>query len=709
MAIIVNDRVRELTSTTGTGSVTLSGAPSGFQTFNAGIGVNNQTYYTIADAATGAWEVGIGTLTDATTLARTQVLRSSNANALVNFGSGSKDVFVTYPADMSVSQADTGTAPNQIPLNQYLGSMAYEDNDSVNIVSGQISTITNNPTFSAGTANGVAYLNASKVLTTGSALTFDGTNFGIGTNSPSSYLAGVPGLAIRGQYAGISLSESTSNTYWLNYNDQGNLLWYRNAVGEVMRLTSTGLGIGTSSPGSKLAITYPDGQRVTALTLTQVGQKVFKIEGQWGGADVGGSGGVLQYVDSGALGFRVGTSGIANLLLDSSGNLGLGVTPSAWATYKALQTGWSALAGYAGADTAVFSNAFFDGGYKYIGNGFASQYRQINSAHQWFTAPSGTAGDPITFTQAMTLDASGNLLVGTTSALKTGNIKGTGLALVGSSQNTGNELFFYRADNLVMGYIGWETPGSANSPFLFDSVNGNPIVWAISTTERMRIDSSGNVGIGTTGISNGKLTVLAGTSASGNSLFLQNSDGTYNPYLQVQHSSAGVKLYASSSAGGNASALTLSSAGVDTVTVLGSNVGIGTSSPVNSASTTALTIYNATAAALYLQNSTSGTTSSDGATIQFVDSDLTITNRESGYVRFNTANTERMRIDSSGNVRVGTAALATTATDGFLYIPTCAGTPTGTPTVVTGLAPMVIDSTNNKLYIYSGGAWVALN
>jgi hypothetical protein len=67
--------------------------------------------------------------------------------------------------------------------------------------------------------------------------------------------------------------------------------------------------------------------------------------------------------------------------------------------------------------------------------------------------------------------------------------------------------------------------------------------------------------------------------------------------------------------------------------------------------------------------------------------------------------TERMRIDSSGNVRVGTAALATTATDGFLYIPTCAGTPTGTPTAITGLAPLVINTTNNKLYFYSGGAW----
>lgn len=67
--------------------------------------------------------------------------------------------------------------------------------------------------------------------------------------------------------------------------------------------------------------------------------------------------------------------------------------------------------------------------------------------------------------------------------------------------------------------------------------------------------------------------------------------------------------------------------------------------------------------------------------------------------------TERMRIDSSGNVRVGTAALATTATNGFLYVPTCAGTPTGIPTAITGLAPIVVDSTNNKLYFYSGGAW----
>jgi hypothetical protein len=70
-----------------------------------------------------------------------------------------------------------------------------------------------------------------------------------------------------------------------------------------------------------------------------------------------------------------------------------------------------------------------------------------------------------------------------------------------------------------------------------------------------------------------------------------------------------------------------------------------------------------------------------------------------------TNNTERARIPAAGGMVVGTAALATTATDGFLYVPTCAGTPTGTPTTQTGTAPIVINTTNNKLYFYSGGAW----
>ena len=87
-----------------------------------------------------------------------------------------------------------------------------------------------------------------------------------------------------------------------------------------------------------------------------------------------------------------------------------------------------------------------------------------------------------------------------------------------------------------------------------------------------------------------------------------------------------------------------------------------------------------------------------------------VSTADAGELRFYTAPNgdviqERARIPAAGGMVVGTAALATNATDGFLYVPTCAGTPTGTPTTQTGTAPIVINTTNNKLYFYSGGAW----
>ena len=98
MPLVVADRVKETTTTTGTGTVTLAGAASGYQSFSV-IGNGNQTYYTIADQTGNNWEVGIGTYTSSgTTLSRTTVLASSNSGSLVNFGAGTKDVFVTYPA-----------------------------------------------------------------------------------------------------------------------------------------------------------------------------------------------------------------------------------------------------------------------------------------------------------------------------------------------------------------------------------------------------------------------------------------------------------------------------------------------------------------------------------------------------------------------------------------------------------------------------------
>jgi hypothetical protein len=103
MALVLADRVQETTTTTGTGSVTLLGAVTGFQSF-AVVGNGNTTFYTIADQGGANWEVGIGTYsTTGPTLARTTVLSSSNGGSLVTFTAGTKTVFVTYPSEQSVN------------------------------------------------------------------------------------------------------------------------------------------------------------------------------------------------------------------------------------------------------------------------------------------------------------------------------------------------------------------------------------------------------------------------------------------------------------------------------------------------------------------------------------------------------------------------------------------------------------------------------
>ena len=114
MPFVLADRVRETTTTTGTVSVTLAGAVTGFQTF-AAIGNANTTYYTIAGQGTSEWEVGIGTYTaSGTTLSRDTVLASSASGAKVNFSSGTKDVFCDYPAGRAV-----------------IGGMGYIENEAV--------------------------------------------------------------------------------------------------------------------------------------------------------------------------------------------------------------------------------------------------------------------------------------------------------------------------------------------------------------------------------------------------------------------------------------------------------------------------------------------------------------------------------------------------------------------------------------------------
>lgn len=132
MALVVKDRVKETTTTTGQGTVTLAGAVTGYQAFSV-IGDGNTTYYTIAGQTGSEWEVGIGTYTSSgTTLSRDTVLASSaGAPTKTTFSAGTKDVFVTYPAGKSVYESSDQTIVAGADGAIYLASNTITVNSTV--------------------------------------------------------------------------------------------------------------------------------------------------------------------------------------------------------------------------------------------------------------------------------------------------------------------------------------------------------------------------------------------------------------------------------------------------------------------------------------------------------------------------------------------------------------------------------------------------
>jgi hypothetical protein len=195
-----------------------------------------------------------------------------------------------------------------------------------------------------------------------------------------------------------------------------------------MRLTSTGLGIGTSSPAYKLDVVGS----TSRLSYNAAGGPAFLLNNTSGSSFKS----QITLSASGAAKFSFGLdatgAGVNNLFwydevaaatrmtLDSSGNLGLGVTPSAWANgYKAIQIANQGSIASKSNAIYLWNNIYQDSGgtNRYINTDTAGFTGWEGNAYKWYQAPSGTAGNAITFTQAMTLDASGNLLVGTTSSV----------------------------------------------------------------------------------------------------------------------------------------------------------------------------------------------------------------------------------------------------------------------------------------------------
>ena len=516
MPLVLANRVRETTTTTGTGAVSLGGAVSGFQGFNTAIGNANTTYYTIVDAATSAWEVGLGTYTAAgSTLSRDTVFASSSGGALVPFAAGVKDVFVTQPSERAVYVlgASTGLAAgaaaftaNGVPYANSTSTLATSANmtfngtrltvadladsgltsgrvvyastggslvDSANLTfDGTSLTLGGNPTLSGGTANGVAYLNGSKVLTTGSALVFDGTNLGIGTSSPSSFTG----------YTTVSVNNATN--------------------GGIYNILVNG----------------------TETARLQAYSGIFNVAAK--GA---------------ATNLTFETNGSERMRLDTAGNRGLGVTPGTWAAAaKALDFTFPAFGQDAAGAAFMSFNAreSSSGNWVYKTTDQASRLvGQTDGSFQFFTAPSGTAGNAITFTQAMTLTAAGNLGVGTTSPQRLLHLNGT----VGSMRLEGSS---------VGGYIEIIGPSNTNyigTPAAITSGSTTDLAFFLSAAERARITSGGAFLVGTTTtLSTGGVTgfLTASTSAA----------ATWPGYFENTNASpfgVGIRYATDSNAAGN--------------------------------------------------------------------------------------------------------------------------------------------------------------
>jgi hypothetical protein len=409
---------------------------------------------------------------------------------------------------------------------------------------------TSSPTASLSVLNATSGFKADFVQNSSTAGDYTGVLFGVTTLATSGYKKGA--LFFERTGAG-----GTGKLHLAN----NALTDATNAALADAKLTvdSTGnVGIGTTSPAYKLDVTgtinsgastatgynlvfrtsgITTGRAQTNLTNTS-GSLTTGIEGSSGGASYTGTAAYSSYIATdGANPFYVITNSAIRATFDSSGNLGLGVTPSAWdSSLKASQVVNSSLSATAAGtgNLNLTYNAYYNAGWKFIGADWANMYQNGSGQHRWFNSSTiGTAGNAITFTQAMTLDASGNLLVGATSGthkfIVEQGTKATTAAVITSARFTTTDsgstfgLFFRQktdatAANRYAGITSFDN-GVGPATLVLQDLGGNVLV---GTT-------TNNTSGGVLQISNG-ITFPATQSASSDANTLDDyEEGTWTP------------------------------------------------------------------------------------------------------------------------------------------------------------------------------------
>jgi hypothetical protein len=399
---------------------------------------------------------------------------------------------IATTANVTTANITTGNVTNMTSGNVAItgGSINGTTLGATTASTANVTTLTTSSTvtINGGTANGVAYLDGSKVLTTGSALTFDGTNFALGAGGDirayntantrygrfATTADGTIVESFNGSGEPLILSAPQSTAYvGIKVNNV-----------EQARFNTTGLGIGTSSPISKLHV-FKSSDNQLQLQCDNTGLVTIDM----GGTTTPAKGGIRFSDNIGALFLR--TNSTTQATLDSSGNLGLGVTPSAWNNiFRVMQLGTDGawVGGRTDGQNQAWlgTNAWWNGSnWIYTAATTAGQFLIKGNEFQFLQAGTGSIGGTATFTQSMTLDASGRLAIGGTSAIARLDVQGGWIRTANGTSTS----YFGDGVNLVSG------ASASSSAVRFD---GDSLLFSNGATERARITSGGDFGLGTT-------------------------------------------------------------------------------------------------------------------------------------------------------------------------------------------------------------------